>query len=256
MSEGFETVVTGVGLWAPGFPNAEAWLSGAPDPEAAAPTAGILGRRAKRRASPLTRVLAEVFAQAAEQGEVESSEAPAVFGSALGEADTMIGLLDQMWREGGEMSPMKFAGSVHNAASGAVSIATTNRDFTTSLAADYDTPAMALMEGVGLVATRSAPVVVVCGDEAAPADLVPEGERFDMLAAAVVLAPAGSTEGLARLRGLGPAEPTLDGAEVDDTLARNPQIGLFDLVDAALRGRRGMLRLDRGSGRGWCVELR
>jgi hypothetical protein len=83
----------------------------------------------------------------------------------------MLDLLEQMIRGADEdFSPMKFAVSVHNAAAGLVSISTHNRAFTTSVAADHDTPAMALLEGIGAMAALDRPAVV-CGDEAAPEGL-------------------------------------------------------------------------------------
>lgn len=183
---------------------------------------------------------------------------PTVFGSALGEADTMIGLLDTMWREKAALSPTSFAMSVHNAASGLISIAAGNRGFTTSLAADYDTPGTALLEAVGLALADDLPVVVACADEAAPRDLVPDAERFELLAVALVLARPGSpaaANALATMRGPVFEAPTIVGAPARDELARNPQIGLLDVVDAVLRGRSGVVRLDRGRGRGLAVEL-
>lgn len=173
----------------------------------------------------------------------------------------MIGLLDAMWREREALSPTSFAMSVHNAASGLISIAAGNRGFTTSLAADYDTPGAALLEAVGLALGDDLPVVVACADEAAPRDLVPEPERFELLAAALVLARPGTAAGarpLATLRGpWGPGldAPSAGGAAAADELARNPQIGLLDVVDAVLRGRFGLVRLDRGRGSGLAVEL-
>jgi hypothetical protein len=248
--------ISGVGLWTPGFSDAASWLGGVADPERPAPQAAWLEPRARRRASLLTRALAEVANQAAAQAGVDLAVVPTVFGSALGEAATMIGLLDQMWREGGELSPMGFTLSVHNAAAGVVSIAAKNRGFTTSIAADYDTPAMAIVEAQALLAAGAPAVLIVCGDEAAPAHLVPDPQRFEALAVALVLTPAGHPGPcVARLSGPRLGQPTLEGAEAHEDLARSPEIGLLDLVDAALRGRCGVLRLDRGEGRGYCVEL-
>lgn len=248
--------ITGMGLWTPGYSDPAAWLSGAPDPEATAPQATWVEPRARRRASLLTRALAEVAHQAATQAGLDLATVPTVFGSALGEASTMIALLDQMWREGGELSPMGFALSVHNAAAGVVSIAAKNRGFTTSIAADYDTPAMAFVEALALIQTGGEPVLIVCADEAAPAHLVPDPERFEALAVAIALAPPGFSG--PRLASIGApfiGQPTLSGAALNADLARSPEAGLIDVVDAVLRGRSGTLRLDRGEGRGYCVAL-
>jgi hypothetical protein len=158
------------------------------------------------------------------------------------------------------LSPTGFTMSVHNAAAGLISIAAGNRGFTTSLAADYDTPAMALFEAIGAVAAGQGPVIVACADEASPQDLVPEPERFALLAAAVLLAHPDDAGAQARATLSGPfaagtTSATAAPAVLDDALARNPQAGLFDLVDAVLRQSFGTLRLDRGQGAGWLVEL-
>lgn len=249
-------VIAGMGLWTPGFSDPAAWLAGVADPEAPAPQAAWVEPRARRRASLLTRALAEVAEQARAQAGLDLSTVPTVFGSALGEASTMISLLDQMWREGGELSPMGFTLSVHNAAAGVVSIAAKNRGFTTSIAADYDTPAMALVEALALIETRGEPVLIVCADESAPAHLVPDPERFEALAIAIALAPPGfSGPRLATIGAPFIGEPTLPGASLSPDLGRSPEAGLIDLVDAVLRGQSGTLRLDRGEGRGYCVRL-
>lgn len=257
MSEPFETIVTGVGVWLQGVENTAAWLAGTRTEEAQKAQGNGLDKRNRRRASPHARALADVYSEALAQAEADAEVVATVFGSSLGEAGTMIKLLDQIHREKVSPSPMAFAMSVHNAASGLVSIAGKNRGFTTSIAADYDTPAMAIAEAVGVAAISGVPVVVACSDESSPDDLVPVEERFYALAAAITLVPVGSEgdRGLVRLRGPFLGEPTIAGADADPAHVRNPQMGMLDLADAIARGRRGILRLDRGRGRGWCVAL-
>ncbi len=249
-------VVAGVGLWMPGFPNAAAWASRMQDPAAEKPRGLAFDRVNRRRASLLGRALSDAAAEAMAAAGVDPARVPTVVGSSLGEAATMIGLLEQMWRLHTPMSPAAFTVSVHNAASGLLSISNGNRGFTTSLAADFDTPAAALLEAAGLVAARGEPVLVACGDEVAPEHLVPEALRFDLLAAAVVLAPAWHPgPRLAGLRVVLGGAPDLQPAADTPRLARHPQAGLVDLIDALLAGRRGSVRLDRGAGAGWCAEL-
>lgn len=257
--------ITGLGLWTDRHADAAAWLSAAPpsgdaDEAPAKAPAATLDRRSRRRASIITRALAEVFEQAVTQAGVDPAAVATVFGSAVGEANTMIGLLDQMWREQTDMSPMKFALSVHNAASGLTTIGAKNTRFTTSLAADWDTPAMALIEAAGLLACGHERVVVVCGDEAAPVDLVPAADQFELLAAAVVLEPLATTEPTRRLATLGsPAlgngAATHHSIDASDTIVRNPQVGLLNIVDAVMRSAWGSVPLDAGRGRGYRVSL-
>ncbi len=249
-------LVTGVGVWTPGFPSAPAWIAGEADPEVVRASGRILDRMNRRRASALGRALVDAAAEAMEAGGVDPATVPTVVGSALGEVETMIGLLDQMWRRHEPASPAAFTMSVHNAASGLLSISTKNRGFTTSIAADDDTPAAALFEAIGLAHASGGPVVVTCGDGEVPGAFVAEAERFGLLAVALALAPDdGRTNGCARIvgpsRGGTPHVPT----DLPRALATHPQVGLLDLADAVLRGREGRVRLDRGRGAGWCVDV-
>lgn len=248
--------VVGWGAFVPGFATIADRVAGRPSADHAAPVGGIIPLRDRRRASPLSRALADAYGGTLEQAGFEASRVASVFGSALGEVSTMIGLLDQMWSEGTPLSPMKFATSVHNAAAGVISIATGNRGFTTSLGADYDTPAMALLEGIGFVESRGEPVVVCCGDEAPPDDLVPGQQGWSLLAVAVALCPVDQARpGSPILRDLERGEGTIAPPPTDDALARNPTVGLFDLVVALERGVAGTVRLDRGAGRGYRVQV-
>jgi hypothetical protein len=215
-----------------------------------------LGRMNRRRASQLGRALADVGFEAMAHAAVDPAGVRSVIGSSIAEVSTMLGILEQIWRTREPVSPAAFTVSVHNAASGLLSIATGNRGFTTSLAADADTPAVALLEGMAVVLCTGQPVLVACGDESSPADLVPSGQQWGLAAAAVVLAPLGpGAAPRATLRLVRPARADLPPAAVDEVVARNPQIGLVDLLDALARGRRGTVALDRGSGQGWCAEI-
>jgi hypothetical protein len=251
-----EVAVVGLGLFAPAFAGVEAWVSGRSDPAHAEPTGALVKPRDRRRMSALSKALADAYAEALAASSFTPGGVASIFGSALGEAATMIGLLDQMWSEGGALSPMRFVSSVHNAAAGVVSIATQNQGFTTSLGADYDTPAMALAEGVGFVLARGEPVIVCCGDEPVPGELVPEELRWALLAAAVALAPVDAAPpGSARVA-LTTKAPSLPGCDAPTAIARNPDVGLLDLIDALHHRQEGVLRLDRGRGQGFAVELR
>ncbi len=246
--------VLGVGAFSPQFPDAPSWQRGEPSPEMHDPAGAFIEKRSRRRVSVLTKALADAYAEAIAQSGVDASTVPTVFGSALGEASTMISLLDQMWREGEGLSPMKFAMSVHNAASGVVSISGANHAFTTSLGADFDTPAMALMEAIGLVATQSEPVVIVCGDDAVPIDIVSAEDGWTLLAGAVVLAPAAAFPDAPTLE-LSRSAHDLKVAPMDGPMSRNPNAGMFDLVHALGQKKSGVVRLDRGAGLGWSASL-
>lgn len=258
--------VTGVGLWLPGVSSASELpklLASAHLPrqsDVPDPSGHSIEPRARRRASRLSRGLADACAQAITQAELDASSVATVFGSTLGEAHTMITLLGQMWRRE-EMSPMAFATSVHSAASGVVSISAGNRAFTTSLSADYDTVSSALLEGWGVATTMNLPTIVVCGDDQSPGDFVPESEAFDMIAVAIALCPdtvPSKAPALARISLPFTREnecPLLDPIRTTPQVNRNPQTGMLDLVAHLLSGTKGAVRLDRGLGNGSVVLI-
>ncbi len=253
---GHGIAILGMGLWMAEFPSLEAWRTGERDPEAVKPLGKALDRINRRRAGVLARAIADAAAEAFEGSGVDPSTIPCVVGSSIGEAKTMIGLLDQMWRTQTPMSPANFTVSVHNASSGLLSISSKNQGYVTSMAADEDTPAMSLLEGLGLVLDTAGPVLVACGDEAAPSELVKEEPHWAMLAGALILAPvADAPAGAAIVRLVHGLEPTLEPARLTAEQAASPEAGLIDLIDAITRGEPGLLRLDRGTGRGYLADI-
>ena len=177
-----EVAVLSTGLFVPGYGGVTSFLEGRHSEEHIEPKAAFIPARHRRRSSRFTKALAEAYTEALTQAAegwgdaVHPASVASVFGSALGEASTMIGLLEQMWTDEGALSPMRFVTSVHNTAAGLMSIAGQNRGFTTSIGADFDTPAMGLTEGIGLVLAKEQYVLVCCGDEAVPEHLVQHGE--------------------------------------------------------------------------------
>lgn len=249
--------IIGTGLCTASFDGLDAWRSNTPSDEPVVPTGQILDRRSRRRASLLMKGLADVYQQSVDSSGVDPETTASVFGSALGEARTMIGLLDQMWASNEAPSPMAFATSVHNAASGAVSIGTKNRAFTTSIAADYDTPAMALVEAQGLLSEGCDAVIIVSGDEAAPEKIVRDEFDWDYFCGGIVLTL--DTQHPRRIGQI--SQPFIDREHLaqlprlPEKLARNPQAGLLGLLDVLARREAGIVRLDRGDGLGWAVQF-
>ena len=249
-----QAAVLGTGVWLPGFSNVSAWQAGEPDPESK-PSGTIIERRSRRRSSQFTRALGDSYEQALSGAGLDAEEVASVFGSALGEVSTMVGLLDQMWRDPDPLSPMAFAMSVHNAAAGVVSISTKNRGYTTSSGADFDTPAMSLVEAFGLLA-GGVPVIVVVGDESVPEKLVRGDAGWCMLTAAVALAPVGTPNSLATVEIPQITAGDLERGVLSAEASRNPCAGMLDLIAAIHDGTSGRIALDRGRGRGWSAGLR
>jgi hypothetical protein len=248
--------VLGCGAFVPGFAGLAGWLEDEANAAYEEPTGAIVPVRQRRRASPLSKALADAYAEALQEAGLEPDTVASVFGSALGEASTMIGLLEQLWDEDANLSPMRFATSVHNAASGMISIATRNRGITTSIGADYDTPAMALLEGIGMVVADGCPVLVCCGDEAPPAKLLKEGEGWGLLSAAIAIGPSNrAPASCARLSEVSITAASWSPRTIPPALGSNPNVGLLDLILAIRKGAEGWIGLDRGSGRGYSIRL-
>jgi hypothetical protein len=251
-----EVAVLGCGAFVAGFDGLAGFAKGTPSPDHDAPQAELVPLRQRRRASVLSKAVADAYAESLAPTGLDPATVESVFGSALGEATTMVGLLGQMYGDAATLSPMRFATSVHNAASGMISIATDNRGMTTAIGADYDTPAMALLEGMGVVLSRKRSVVVCCGDEAPPEDFVPPDVGWSLMTASIVIGPVDHAPiDAPRLSRLTIAPADLEAPPVTDSIARNPNIGLLDLVVAISQGAEGVLRLDRGAGRGYSIRL-
>ena len=258
-----QCAITGVGVLSARYPNARALAAAvSADPSAAesgavALSGELLDKHSRRRASDLTKACADVYREALTQAALDPLEVAAVFGSALGEASTTIGLLDQLWRGPGMLSPMRFAASVHNAAAGVVSISTKNTGFTTALGADHDTPAMAVLEGMAFALVHDKPVIVVCADEGAPQDLVSGEEGWELLACAVALVPPL----LAPANAPRITAPAADSgnrwllADLARGLAQNPCVGMLDLIAGLARRDVSAVRMDRGRGHGYSVNI-
>lgn len=261
MSGSIEAAIVGLGLHTAFHADLAAFIRGEASAEPAAPSGSSLDKRTRRRASVLTRAMADAYAEALNAGGLDPETVASVFGSALGEASTMLSLLDQMFRTHEPVSPMRFVTSVHNTASGLVSISGKNRGFTTSIGADFDTPAMSILEALGVIHSERTPAIVCCAEEGAPKDLVPEEYHWELLAGAVALVhPDDAPSSALRLR-LAGFDARADSGEhlqpiaLSDALAKSPVVGILDLIAHAAEGREGWIRLDRGKGRGFFAEL-
>lgn len=255
-----EFSVVGCGLYTPHFPNLSAWKTGIPCADVTPPTGAALDRRSRRISGDLMRALTDVASEAIRAAQVPADTLPSVYGSALGEVQTMLALLQQIWVDHAPPSPMDFAASVHNAASGVASISFKNQSFTTSVAANFDTPAMSIFEGAGLLMQGDVShVLIVCGDEPPPHRLMGDHPVWDTVCAAVVLAAdVDAHDRMGTISLPFRAETTgeiLSWPKMEDAIKNNPSAGLFHLVDMLTRGQRGVVRLDAGRGRGWCTQV-
>lgn len=245
--------VVGIGLWAPGQGSPEAWLANRHELETTRPACAILNPRIGRFTSLMTRVSVEVASQACAGSRVGLREVPTLFGSAHGEIQIAFELLDMIELDG-VPSPARFMNSVHNAASGHVSISAGNTLFSTALAAGTRTFAMCLLEAWAWLETAGGSIVVVVADEPLPDHLAGAG-HYDALGVAFHLAteplPAKT---MGSLSSLSRRSPTESPGSIPDRLAGNPCAAALCLVEAVLRERPGVVPVEIG-GEGWSIEL-
>jgi len=244
--------VSGVGLWAPGFPDARAFATGVPSPGAVEPPAARLAAALRRRASSLTRMVAEVAAQAVDQAGVDLAGVPLVLGSALGEIACATEIVASFRDEGGLPSPTKFHNSVHNTAVGYLSIAAGNRLGATAVAAGPDTAAMALLEAALQLAECGGVALLLLADEALPGPLQGWG-TYRSAAVALLLTAEPTARSRARLERLrrAPADPPA----VPPEWRAHPCAGGLALAAAVEAGRSGALGLGPAGEGGWAVDL-
>jgi len=143
----------------------------------------VLPARARGRASPLTRMFAELFGRLIQPE--DAAKLPMFFGSAYGEMSTTILLLDQMLVET-TVSPAKFQSSVHNTAAGLLSIATENRAPATAIAAGDDTLAMTLADACSWLGCHGGQALVLVADEPGPRRLL-RGRTFPAFGVGLLL---------------------------------------------------------------------
>lgn len=273
MSLGF--TLRGLGLWTPGFADPAAWSRRAVpgdrspaggevpeggDPTVTAPRAELLPAMMRRRTSLLTRMAAEVAAQAFASAGIDRGEATVIYGSVYGEIRTTIDLLAALLDPAAPLSPTKFHNSVHNTAGGYVSIATQNRRGNAALTAGAATLAMGLIECAGLIAAGEGPALLVIAEETLPEPLA-AGRSWAPLAAAFALDAIAADAGRAGSRDMsvrtcrlvqGGGEPA---PGLPPALASNPCALALALVELALRPGPSTLALEPAVAGGWCLEI-
>jgi predicted hotdog family 3-hydroxylacyl-ACP dehydratase len=239
--------VRSIGLFAPGFPDARAFVEQRPDPTALEPR-DVLPARARRGITRTTRMMADVVAQATERAGFDAATVRTVYASAFGETATSVVLLGMLHEGDGALSPARFSTSVHNAASGLVSIANGNRAFSTAIAAGRSTVAMGLLEALTLVHTDPAPTVVVFADEGVSAVLAPH-LNFEPLAVAFGLSgdPEGALATIVDVR----RGPRAGGVAPPAGFEKNPAAVSLALVRAVFEGRAAVVDLESEGDRPW-----
>jgi hypothetical protein len=165
----------GVGMWTPAYADFDAWVAaGLPDDlhaaraDALGPPALLLHPRLRRRTSTLTRAAVTALEAALAGSGVAIDQVRFVLVSSFGEIETTVDLLAQLGEPGGPVSPTKFHNSVHNTATGYLSIASGNNRESTALAGGPHNLEIGLLESLAGLAETGEDVVLLFAEELLP----------------------------------------------------------------------------------------
>lgn len=247
--------VIGQGLWSPGYADVVAWREGRPDPAVERPRCRLVDARLKRGSSRFANMLGEVVDQAATSAGLDVRAVPTVYGSSLGEIETMVVLLRMLCEEEGKLSPNRFKNSVHNAASGLVSIATENRGFSTAIAAGDRSFEVTLLEAWAYLEAEGGALVLAVADDRPPEPLDRLGGH-GALAVGLALSVEPPPTLAPRLTGLRPAAELLPcHARVPEDLRRCSAAAGLELLEALADRRAGTLSTALPGRVGMCLDV-
>jgi len=252
--------ITGVGLFAVGYRDLDAFVAGTPDLAVTDASNVWVPSRLGRGTSPLTRMLGEVAAQAASRGGVDPHSCATVYGSALGEFETMVVLLDTIFRGDGQLSPMRFKNSVHNAASGLGSIGQGNAGFSTALAAGQRSFEASMIEGLVFASETGEDVIVSVADDRLPEPFTALGTPSGLGVGIALRCEAPAESILATITALGarnetaPAVTSFLGRSMD-AYRGNPTCSALPLIEVILGKQKGSVALAHALPRPFHVTL-
>ncbi|MCS6857096.1 MAG: beta-ketoacyl synthase chain length factor [Sandaracinaceae bacterium] len=241
--------LSGLVLWSPIYPTLERFIAAdalsSPEEE---PEVSWVSSRLLRGSSRLTRILLHLAGQAVEKSGKNPHTIATVYASSYGEIETMVRLLETIFRGDGQLSPMRFKNSVHNAASGLGSIGQGNKAFSTAIAGGLRSFEAGMLEAIAWAQSEGGDVVVACADDVVPPPLtvpVPH-EAFGI---ALVLSTERSPDSLGCITEIVPlseAHPfpsKVFGRTLPSTLPPNPSAHALPLFEMLLQQRGGLVPL-------------
>jgi Beta-ketoacyl synthase, N-terminal domain len=195
----------GLGVLGPGlanWPEAAAVLSGQAAYRPAAtvlPMPVILAAAERRRVGRVVKLALGVALEATSQAGEDPSELASVFSSSGGDGHNCHELCQALSLAGREISPTRFANSVHNAAAGYWSIGTGAMAESNVLCAFDASFSAGLLDAMTQVAVDELPVLLVAYDSEYPQPLHAKRPIPDAFGVALVLTPEPRASSLARL---------------------------------------------------------
>jgi hypothetical protein len=197
--------VNGLGVLGPGlanWPEAAAVLSGRqayrPAP-AVLPAPSILAAAERRRSGRVVKLALGVALEATAQAGEDPASLASVFSSSGADGHNCHELCQALSLAGREISPTRFANSVHNAAAGYWSIGTGAMVESNVLCAFDASFTAGLLEALSQVAVEQEPVLLVAYDSEYPPPLHAKRPIPDAFGVAMVLTPRQRASSLARV---------------------------------------------------------
>lgn len=190
--------VQGQAIWSPAWHD---WEHAAPAlrgeavaaagaPRRPAPT--VLAANERRRAPDAVRMALQVAQDACAAAGADPASLPSVFTSAHGDLAIVDALCRTLAHNPLLLSPLRFHHSVHNAASGYWAIGCHSHQASTAVAGGAHSWAAGLLEALTQTTADARAVLLVGSDTEAIGPLISVNHSRGLLAAAVVLAPAGA----------------------------------------------------------------
>lgn len=250
MSAALSVWVKGIGLWAPGAADWNAFreiVGGRAEPAPVTrPAADVLPANERRRAPESVLLAAAVAGQAVSMSGLDAASLPCVFASAHGDQANTDYLCATLAETPTELSPTKFHNSVHNAPAGYWTIATHCHASSSAVSGGETTFGAGLLEAATLAVADDRDVLLASYDIAGTGPLGEMTATTGPFAVALVLSPHAQA-GAVRLDltpspGNSGSQATGD-AWLDDVAASNPSAQAIPLMHALALARSTALRV-------------
>ena len=163
------------------------------------PVPTLLSATERRRTGRVIRLALAIAAEAVAHAGVDAAQLRGVFTSSTGDGQNCHELCETLAEPAPEISPTRFANSVHNAAAGYWSIATSAMQSSTVLCAFDGSFCAGLLEALVQVAVDEERILLVSYDADYPPPMFAKRPVPDAFGAALVLTPQREPGSLARL---------------------------------------------------------
>lgn len=197
--------IEGIGLLGPGltdWPSSQAILSGQqpyqPD-KTILPPPTLLPSAERRRSGAIVKLTLATGLEAVAAAGLDAATLPSIFSSSGGDGDNCHAICEMLASDDRQISPTRFHNSVHNAAAGYWSIATSAM-MPSSVLSAYDASFGAgLLEAMTQTVTDNTCSILLACDTPYPEPLYSTRPTSDALGISLVLAPQQSAQSLAKI---------------------------------------------------------